>query len=127
MSAADEAIRRSKDAGSWTPGPWRATEQVLAAASGAEAWVWGPDGDAVAACYGNLALDSTAIADARLIVEACAMADALKGFIEACDSDDRDGIPCPLMCYGEDRYHFEDCPVPEARAILARITGEETS
>lgn len=50
-----------------TPTPWEATGEAHAM-HGGEAHVWGPDGDAVATCYGNIALGSTATANARRIV-----------------------------------------------------------
>ena len=66
-----EAMNTSK----FTAGPWEVTEGLLEC--GAEAAVWGPDGDCVAFVWGNLALDGDPIKTARLIAAAPEMYEAL--------------------------------------------------
>lgn len=57
-----------------TPGPWTATEGSLYSGPNAGASVWGPDGDLVAAVFGNLAEEGDAFCTAKLMVAARQMA-----------------------------------------------------
>lgn len=61
-----------------TPPPWTAYEGPLYSVPGARASVYGPDGDIVAAIWGNLAEEGDAYANARMIAQAQPMARLLK-------------------------------------------------
>ncbi len=50
-----------------TPAPWRAESCTFDWIRGAEAAVWGPDGDMVAAVWGNLAEEGDAYCNARMM------------------------------------------------------------
>lgn len=61
-----------------TPPPWTAYEGPLYSVPGAGASVYGPDGDIVAAIWGNLAEEGDAFCNAQMMAQAPPMAWLLK-------------------------------------------------
>jgi hypothetical protein len=96
MSAADEAIGRSKDAGGWN-GPWRFQNAAYGIVE--EPIVMDAAEEIVAHCV-TPALGA-------LVAEAPAMAEALRVLVE------------DFAAHG-----YNNTSIQEARAILARITGD---
>lgn len=98
-----------------TPGPWEWSEGPSKSAPGAEAAVWGPDGDAVAMIYGNLALDGSAAADARLIAAAPDLLEVLKSQKHQPQEGDSEDF-----CM----YCTDSWPCNAAR-LIAKVEGRE--